>query len=269
MIDTTVPLVPPGVMRVQLPAAGCAALEARTIWGPGVRLVSAFHNVAAHRLATEEGVECAVMVFGDDADARGQVVALIEHGDAGAGGRIARQFRGGRGANLIPDLHEPDVQGGRRRHPLHAVPHRGRACADRMRWTALIPRKHGHECKTRLAACPDADARAALSDRVVPVLATAPAIGRIVLLDPAAPAGWAHGWIGDAGRGLNAELAAARTALHGDLLIVHADLPLPARGNMLAAARVTGAGIAPDRHGLSTNALAGSARRASRATARS
>ncbi len=78
VIDATVPLVPPKVMRVQLPAAGCAALEARAHLGPDVRLVSAFHNVAAHRLAADGDVDCDVLVFSDDADARAQVIALIE-----------------------------------------------------------------------------------------------------------------------------------------------------------------------------------------------
>lgn len=78
VIDTTVPLVPPKVMRVQLPAAGSAAVEAQAHLGPDVRLVSAFHNVAAHRLATDEDVDCDVLVFGDDTDARAQVVALVE-----------------------------------------------------------------------------------------------------------------------------------------------------------------------------------------------
>jgi NADPH-dependent F420 reductase len=78
VIDTTVPLVPPKVMRVQLPAAGSAAVAAQGHLGPGVRLVSAFHNVAAHRLATGDQVDCDVLVFSDDTDARAQVVALIE-----------------------------------------------------------------------------------------------------------------------------------------------------------------------------------------------
>jgi len=77
VVDTTVPLVPPKVMRVQLPAAGSAALEAQARLGPDVRLVSAFHNVAAHRLATGEDVDCDVLVFSDDVDARTQVVALV------------------------------------------------------------------------------------------------------------------------------------------------------------------------------------------------
>ncbi|HKR89874.1 MAG TPA: NADPH-dependent F420 reductase [Phenylobacterium sp.] len=76
VVDTTVPLVPPKVMRVQLPAAGCAALEARELLGEGVRLVSAFHNVAAHKLAEGHGVDCDVLVFSDDVEARAAVVEL-------------------------------------------------------------------------------------------------------------------------------------------------------------------------------------------------
>lgn len=77
VVDTTVPLVPPRVMRVQLPEAGSAAAEARQHLGPDVRLVTAFHNVAAHRLATGEDVDCDVLVFSDDVAARTAVVDLI------------------------------------------------------------------------------------------------------------------------------------------------------------------------------------------------
>lgn len=76
VVDTTVPLVPPKVMRVQLPSAGSAALEAREHLGPDVRLVSAMHNVAAHKLVTDEDVDCDVLVFSDDVEARTQVIAL-------------------------------------------------------------------------------------------------------------------------------------------------------------------------------------------------
>ncbi len=77
VVDTTVPLVPPKVMRVQLPAAGSAALEAREHLGPDVRLVTSFHNVAAHILETDHKVECDVLVFSDDVEARKTIVALI------------------------------------------------------------------------------------------------------------------------------------------------------------------------------------------------
>ncbi len=76
VVDTTVPLVPPKVMRVQLPAEGSAAARAQALLGEGVTLVSAFHNVAAHKLITDADVGCDVLVFGDDKASRGRVVAL-------------------------------------------------------------------------------------------------------------------------------------------------------------------------------------------------
>jgi NADPH-dependent F420 reductase len=76
VVDTTVPLVPPKVMRVQLPKEGSAAARAQALLGEDVTVVSAFHNVAAHKLATDEVVECDVLVFGDDKDAREKVVRL-------------------------------------------------------------------------------------------------------------------------------------------------------------------------------------------------
>ncbi|WP_018991447.1 NADPH-dependent F420 reductase [Aromatoleum toluclasticum] len=84
VVDTTVPLVPPKVMRVQLPPEGCAALRAQALLGDGVRVVSAFHNVAAHKLATDAEVECDVLVFGDDKAARAVVATLAD--DAGLRG---------------------------------------------------------------------------------------------------------------------------------------------------------------------------------------
>ncbi len=76
VIDATVPLVPPKVMRVQLPAAGSAAQNAQRILGAGARVASAFHNIAAHRLATDEAVDCDVLVFGDDREARDAAVRI-------------------------------------------------------------------------------------------------------------------------------------------------------------------------------------------------
>ena len=77
VVDTTVPLMPPKVMRVQLPEAGSAAAEARVHLGPDVRFVTAFHNVAAHILDSEQTVECDVLVFSDDVEARNTVIGLI------------------------------------------------------------------------------------------------------------------------------------------------------------------------------------------------
>jgi len=78
VVDTTVPLVPPKVMRVQLPEEGSAAARAQAALGEGVRVVSAFHNVAAHKLAQDIDIGCDVLVFGDDKAARGEVVALAD-----------------------------------------------------------------------------------------------------------------------------------------------------------------------------------------------
>lgn len=78
VVDTTVPLMPPRVMRVQLPAEGSAAVRAQGILGEAVKVVSAFHNVAAHKLATDEEVACDVLVFGDDKAARAQVIGLVQ-----------------------------------------------------------------------------------------------------------------------------------------------------------------------------------------------
>lgn len=76
LIDTTVPLVPPRVARVQLPEQGCAALIAQQIAGDGVAVVSAFHNVAADSLHTDEELDCDVLVTGNKAEAREAVVQL-------------------------------------------------------------------------------------------------------------------------------------------------------------------------------------------------
>jgi NADPH-dependent F420 reductase len=81
VVDTTVPLVPPKVMRVQLPAAGSAALEAKAILGEDVRFVTSFHSVAAHILDTDAKVDCDVLTFSDDVEARNVVIGLVNDMD--------------------------------------------------------------------------------------------------------------------------------------------------------------------------------------------
>ena len=78
VVDATVPLVPPKVMRVQLPDAGSAAVEAQAHLGEGVRLVTAFHSVAAHKLIHDEKIDCDVLVFSDDVEARNVVIGLCQ-----------------------------------------------------------------------------------------------------------------------------------------------------------------------------------------------
>jgi NADPH-dependent F420 reductase len=78
LVDTTVPLVPPKVARVQLPQAGAAALLAQQAVGDQVQVVSAFQNVAADLVATDTKLDCDVLVTGDKPDARQVVVELAE-----------------------------------------------------------------------------------------------------------------------------------------------------------------------------------------------
>lgn len=79
LVDATAPLVPPKVGTVQLPPGGSAAKMAQEFLGPGVRVVSAFQNVAAHKLAQLDlAIDCDVLVAGDDPEARETVIRLVE-----------------------------------------------------------------------------------------------------------------------------------------------------------------------------------------------
>jgi NADPH-dependent F420 reductase len=78
LIDVTVPLVPPKVARVQLPAQGSAGQIAQEILGEDVSVVSAFQNVAAHHLQEGQGLSCDVLVCGNKKVARAEVITLVE-----------------------------------------------------------------------------------------------------------------------------------------------------------------------------------------------
>jgi len=78
VIDTTVPLVPPKVSKVQMPAAGSAAQEAKEILGENVEVVSAFQNVSYEHLLDDEEVECDVLVTGSSKKARQEALTLVE-----------------------------------------------------------------------------------------------------------------------------------------------------------------------------------------------
>jgi NADPH-dependent F420 reductase len=79
LIDATVPLIPPGVSRVQLPEGGSAVAAAQALLGDRVRVVSAFQNVAAHKLKQlGTDADCDVLVCADDAEARSLVIALVQ-----------------------------------------------------------------------------------------------------------------------------------------------------------------------------------------------
>lgn len=78
LVDVTVPLVPPKVSKVQMPAAGSAAQEAKEILGEGVEVVAAFQNVSYEHLLGDEDVECDVLVTGTSKQARLEVLKLVD-----------------------------------------------------------------------------------------------------------------------------------------------------------------------------------------------
>lgn len=78
LVDAVVPLVPPKVSVVQLPAAGSPAVVAQRTLGADVRVAAAFHNVGAKKLHGGEKADCDVLVFADDVAVREQIIALAD-----------------------------------------------------------------------------------------------------------------------------------------------------------------------------------------------
>ena len=90
VVDTTVPLVPPLVSRVQLPEGGSVARLTQEKLGENVRVVSAFQTIAAAELAkgtssgklscvnSHSGLENEVLVCGNNVEARSCVISLVE-----------------------------------------------------------------------------------------------------------------------------------------------------------------------------------------------
>ncbi|MDA1323217.1 MAG: NADPH-dependent F420 reductase [Proteobacteria bacterium] len=92
LVDVTVPLVPPKVLRVQLPNGGSAVAAIQDMLGEEIRVVSAFQNIAAaHLKDLDHGIDCDVLVCGDNKAAREEIIKLAT--DAGMrawhGGPIA------------------------------------------------------------------------------------------------------------------------------------------------------------------------------------
>jgi len=78
LIDVTVPLRPPKVSRVQLPAGQAAALEAQAIVGASTPVVATLHHVSATHLADPTyDIECDVLVAADDPRAKAAAIGLV------------------------------------------------------------------------------------------------------------------------------------------------------------------------------------------------
>lgn len=78
LIDVTVPLVPPRVVKVQMPPAGSAAQEAREILGEGAQVAAAFQNISHEHLLEDGDVNCDVLVTGTGPEARAEAIKLVE-----------------------------------------------------------------------------------------------------------------------------------------------------------------------------------------------
>jgi len=79
LVDVTVPLAPPKVSHVKIPAGGSAGQEAQAILGDEVRVVSAFQNIgAAHLEDPAHAIECDVLVCGNSKEAKAEAIALAE-----------------------------------------------------------------------------------------------------------------------------------------------------------------------------------------------
>jgi 8-hydroxy-5-deazaflavin:NADPH oxidoreductase len=78
LVDVTVPLKPPKVSRVQLPAGQAAALEAQELLGASTPVVSTLHHVSSTHLADpSHRIDCDVLVVGDDARAKSTAMGLV------------------------------------------------------------------------------------------------------------------------------------------------------------------------------------------------
>ena len=77
LVDVTVPLVPPKVSKVQMPAAGSAAQEAVELLGEGVQVVDAFQNISFEHLMADVEPPCDVLVTGTSKAAREEVLKLV------------------------------------------------------------------------------------------------------------------------------------------------------------------------------------------------
>jgi 8-hydroxy-5-deazaflavin:NADPH oxidoreductase len=67
LIDITVPLQPPKITAVHLPAGNAAALEAQALLGEGTKVVAALHHVSSvHLRDLDHEIDCDVLACSDD-----------------------------------------------------------------------------------------------------------------------------------------------------------------------------------------------------------
>ncbi len=79
LVDVTVPINAADYRTVYVPEGKSACVEAQAALGEAVKVVAAFQNVSAvHLKKLDHGVDCDVLVCGDDSAAKEQVIGLVE-----------------------------------------------------------------------------------------------------------------------------------------------------------------------------------------------
>ncbi len=99
VVDTVVPVDLKAPHPYAPPPEGSAAEEAQAVLGPGVKVVAAFHHIAAHELsALDHTIEGDGLLCGDDAAAKAVVAELV-------------RALGARPVDVGPLKHAPLIEG--------------------------------------------------------------------------------------------------------------------------------------------------------------
>ncbi len=77
LVDVTGPLVPKKVTKVQMPPAGSAAQEAKSILGEGAEVAAAFQTISHEYLMGDRAVDSDVLVTGTSKQTRDEVLKLV------------------------------------------------------------------------------------------------------------------------------------------------------------------------------------------------
>jgi hypothetical protein len=78
LIDVSVPLMPSKVTKVNIPAAGSAAQEAKQILGEKAEIAAAFQNISHEYLLKDKEIECDVLVTGTSKETRDEALKLVK-----------------------------------------------------------------------------------------------------------------------------------------------------------------------------------------------
>jgi len=79
LVDIVVPLAEGNPKKAAMPLEGSATESAQAMLGDHIPVVGALHNVSAHVLADlEQGINCDILVCGNNLEAKQKVMALIE-----------------------------------------------------------------------------------------------------------------------------------------------------------------------------------------------